>query len=58
MKELRQSMLAETEITATKRRFGLFSQPPSIAIGDSSYFSSKTGSLLSMQLGKVRTGSP
>ena len=43
-------MLTDTEITATKRRFGLFSQPPSIAIGDDSYFNSKTGTLSLIQL--------
>jgi len=51
-------MLTDTEITATKRRFGLFSQPPPIAIGDDSYFNSKTGSCTLMQREKVRMESP
>jgi hypothetical protein len=31
------------EIVAKRPRFGLFSQPPSTAIGDNSYYSSKHG---------------
>jgi hypothetical protein len=36
-------MLADTEITANKSRFGLFTQPPPLAVGDDSYAISKIG---------------
>lgn len=47
-------MLADTEITASKSRFGLFSQPPPIALGDDSYYNSKTGTFTSIQQEKER----
>lgn len=36
MSDLRATVLADVELTASKSRFGLFSQPPSLAIGDDS----------------------
>ena len=36
MNELRTNILIDSEIASSKRRFGLFSQPPPIAIGDDS----------------------
>jgi hypothetical protein len=38
MTDARQTMMAEEEIVASKRRFGLFSQPPPLAVGDDSLF--------------------
>ena len=38
MSDLRATVLAEEEIVASKMRFGLFSQPPPIAIGDDSAY--------------------
>lgn len=55
MKELRESILADEELVASKRRFGLFSQPPPIAIGDDSAFPSKIGAPSSIQPKKERT---
>ena len=34
MNSLRDTILAEEELVASKRRFGLFSQPPPLAVGD------------------------
>ena len=34
MSNLRDTILAEEELVASKRRFGLFSQAPPIAVGD------------------------
>lgn len=36
MNELRTNILIDSEIVSSRRRFGLFSQPPPIAIGDDS----------------------
>ena len=36
MNELRETMMSELEIMATKSRFGLFSQAPPLACGDDS----------------------
>ena len=57
MNELRQTALSEVEIVATKSRFGLFSQPPPLAIGDGSLFRTKQGSYLFIQLDEVKTES-
>ena len=38
MSDLRATILAEEEIVASKMRFGLFSQPPPIAVGDDSAY--------------------
>lgn len=48
MSTLRDTILAEEEIVASKRRFGLFSQPPPLAVGDDSSFraSSRTFSII------------
>jgi len=35
---MRESALLEADMVASKRRFGLFSQPPTLAIGDDSLF--------------------
>lgn len=43
MNELRQTALSEVEIVASKSRFGLFSQPPPLAIGDDSIYKTKQG---------------
>jgi hypothetical protein len=55
MKELRESILADEELVASKRRFGLFSQPPPIAIGDDSAFPSKIGEPTFIQPKKEKT---
>jgi len=41
MEQLRSTMLAEVDTLGPKSRFGLFSQPPSIALGDDSQYQSK-----------------
>jgi hypothetical protein len=38
MDHLRHTILSELELTASKSRFGLFSQPPPLAIGDDSRY--------------------
>ena len=38
---LRQQALQDSDIIGEKRRFGLFSQPPPIAIGDNGNFKNK-----------------
>eukprot|EP01017_Pseudomicrothorax_dubius_P011133 TRINITY_DN14110_c0_g1_i3.p1 TRINITY_DN14110_c0_g1~~TRINITY_DN14110_c0_g1_i3.p1 ORF type:complete len:273 (-),score=73.80 TRINITY_DN14110_c0_g1_i3:333-1151(-) len=38
---LREEALKDTEKYAEKQRFGLFSQPPTLAVGDNSYFQPK-----------------
>lgn len=43
MDELRQTIISDTEILVTKSRFGLFSQPPPLAIGDEPLFKQKQG---------------
>lgn len=43
MDELRRTINFDTEILATKSRFGLFSQPPPLAIGDEPMFKQKQG---------------
>lgn len=55
MNELRQSMMLDTEQASSKRRFGLFSQPPSTAIGDDSPFKQKQGIILIIQPGRALT---
>ena len=39
MNDLRQSYLQDEEKVASKSRFGLFSQPPPIAVGDDAAYS-------------------
>lgn len=34
MSNLRETIMAEEDLIASKRRFGLFSQPPPLAVGD------------------------
>lgn len=34
MDELRSTIMAQEDLIASKRRFGLFSQPPPLAVGD------------------------
>jgi hypothetical protein len=34
MSDLRATIMADEDIIASKRRFGLFSQPPPLAVGD------------------------
>lgn len=46
MEQLRQTMLSEAEMMSSKKRFGLFSQPPPLALGDNGGYNSKTGILL------------
>lgn len=48
-------MMLDTEQASSKRRFGLFSQPPSTAIGDDSPFKQKHGIILIIQPGRART---
>jgi len=38
---MRQTILSDLEMTASKQRFALFSQPPPLAIGDDSIFRQK-----------------
>jgi hypothetical protein len=51
-------MLIDTELAASKRRFGLFSQPPSTAIGDDSPFRTKIGTSSFTQREREKTASP
>lgn len=44
MTTLRDTMMAEEDIVAAKRRFGLFNQPPPLAVGDDSLFPVKRSS--------------
>ena len=55
MNELRQSIMLDTEQASSKRRFGLFSQPPSTAIGDDSPFKQKHGMIMFTQPGRDKT---
>lgn len=43
MEKVRSNILQEEEKVAAKSRFGLFSQPPPLAIGDNSLGRSKQG---------------
>ena len=43
MESLRATIMTEAETLNKKRRFGLFSQPTTIALGDNSMYPSKTG---------------
>jgi hypothetical protein len=43
MEHLRQTILSEAEMISSKKRFGLFSQPPPLAVGDNGAYNSKTG---------------
>jgi hypothetical protein len=51
-------MLIEAEMLNSRRRFGLFSQPTTLALGDNSLFPSKTGRCPATQLGKDKMESP
>jgi hypothetical protein len=42
MNNLRDTILVEQEIITAKSRFGLFSQPPPLAVGDDSKYLQKT----------------
>lgn len=55
MEQLRQSIMSEADGYNTKRRFGLFSQPTTIALGDNSVYPSKTGTSRPSQPAKERT---
>lgn len=57
MEQLRQTAIQDAELIGTKRRFGLFSQPSTIAIGDDSPFHSKTGIASLTQLVKEKMAS-
>lgn len=50
MERIRSTMLSEAELMSSRKRFGLFSQPPPIALGDNSLYPSKTGSYNLIQL--------
>ena len=39
--QLRETILAEQENIASKSRFGLFTQPPPLAVGDDSAYKAK-----------------
>lgn len=54
MEQLRQTMLSEAEMLNSKKRFGLFSQPTPLTLGDNSVFNSKTGSFHLTQQGKEK----
>jgi hypothetical protein len=43
MSDLREKILADEEIIASKRRFALFSQPPPLAVGDDGAYQKKKG---------------
>jgi hypothetical protein len=47
MSDLRQKIMADEEIIASKRRFGLFSQPPPLAVGDDGAYQKKKSTFLS-----------
>lgn len=41
MNELRSSIMAQEDLIASKRRFGLFSQAPPLAVGDDGPYTKK-----------------
>ena len=47
MSDLREKIMADEEIIASKRRFGLFSQPPPLAVGDDGAYQKKKSNFLS-----------
>ena len=60
MSDLRQTILADEEIIASKRRFGLFSQPPPIAVGDDGQYKKiqRIKSMMQMPRAKMASRSP
>lgn len=54
MNQLRESILMESDMLSSKRRFALFSQPSSIAIGDDSPFRQKLRMQTLIKLRKVQ----
>ena len=52
MSDLREKIMADEEIIASKRRFGLFSQPPPLAVGDDGAYQKKKSIQNVMQLKK------
>jgi hypothetical protein len=56
MESLRQTILSEAEILNSRSRFGLFSQPAPIALGDTKY-AGKAGNYSLIQSAKARTAS-
>lgn len=55
MQDLRQSIMLDVEMTGSKRRFGLFSQPPSTAIGDDSPYKQKHRIISTIQVALDKT---
>ena len=55
MEDLRKTILTEAELLNSKSRFGLFSHPTTIALGDNSLYPSKTGSYSIIQHVEVKT---
>jgi hypothetical protein len=49
MNEMRQTILSDLEVVASKSRFGLFNQPPPLAVGDDSLFKQKQGNCIIIQ---------
>lgn len=54
LEQLRASVIHESDLIASKKRFGLFSQPISTAIGDSSPYQTKICTVNSMQTRGMR----
>jgi hypothetical protein len=50
-------MLADAELAASRRRFGLFSQPPPLGLGDDSQYLSKQRTHDLMQSRRAKTAS-
>jgi hypothetical protein len=58
LEELRMSILSESDALGSKRRFGLFSQPISTAVGDDGAFRNKIRMIVSMKMPVMRWVNP
>jgi hypothetical protein len=57
MEELRMSILSESDPLGSKRRFGLFSQPISTAVGDDGAFRNKIRMIVLIKIREIRWAS-
>jgi hypothetical protein len=57
MSDLRNTIMNEEDLIASKMRFALFSQPAPLAVGDDSFFHQKTSTISLMEEPAVRMGS-
>ena len=56
--DLRMSILSESDPLGSKRRFGLFSQPISTAVGDDGAFRNKIRMIVTMKMPVMRWVNP